>query len=307
MPESIPAVAFEDYVNKWFVLYKSGIKETTKADYQYILHRYLLPAFGKTPIDRIATSDIQTLLNKHQDIAKSTVNKMILVLDQILKSALKDGLVQGNPVDRERIVNPSRIVHSRDALPEEAYFDILDHLHVLRDSDRRLLALMALTGMRRGEVLGLRWDDILFDKNLIMVRRNVTYVTNDPQVDTPKTTSGIRKIPLDERLVSHLIPRMDSGYIIGGDKPITKSSYRRAMVRIGKAIDLHGASAHIFRHTYATMLNNAGVNVKVIQAILGHSDISTTMNRYTHTSDNNILDAGKMISSYQAKNPDHES
>lgn len=67
------------------------------------------------------------------------------------------------------------------------------------------------------------------------------------------------------------------------------------MRRVNSTIDMHGATAHILRHTYATLLNNAGVNPKTIQYILGHADISTTMNRYTHSYIENVKEAGQLL------------
>lgn len=294
-------ILFKDYVMQWFELYKTGVKATTKADYLYIIRRYLIPAFGDKHLYEVTTADIQTLFNQWKSIAKSSINKMEIVLSQVFRSALKDKLILENPVDRERLVNPSKVVNSRDALTEAEFMDVLDNIRKLDGSDRYLLALLALTGMRRGEVLGLRWEDIDFDSNLISVQRNVVFTDNSPMLDTLKSKSGYRKIPLDERLATHLTPRQASGFVVGGDKPITKSSYVKTMRRIGQKVDLHGASAHIFRHTYATMLKNAGVDFKTIQSILGHSDISTTMNIYAHNSDDNLHIANRLFVDHLTK------
>lgn len=191
--------------------------------------------------------------------------------------------------------NLSTIVHERDAIAEADYFGILNNLHKLQVSDRRMIALLLLTGMRRGEVLGLRWEDIDFDDKLIHVQQGVVYTDNAPLLTIPKTKKGYRSIPLDDRLVEHLKPIQGTGYVIGGNEPITKSSLTKLLRRVNKTIDMHGATPHILRHTYATLLNNAGVNPKTIQYILGHADISTTMNRYTHSSMENVREAGRLL------------
>lgn len=268
-----------------------GTKPTTQVDYKYILSRHLCPAFEHALVSEITTEDIQVFLNSKMEIARSTVNKIMIALDQIFRSAVKDKIITESPVDHERIYNPSKKVQTREALTEDQLRDILNHLHLLNWQDRRMLALLAFTGMRRGEVLGLRWEDIDLKNEVIHVRRNITYPLNAPYVDTPKTKAGIRDIPLDIRLLNHLMPVQATGYVIGGTMPITKSSYIKAMMRIKKRLDLHGATAHIFRHTYATILNSAGVDPKTIQYILGHSDIATTMNRYTHVSQSNLKEA----------------
>ena len=84
------------------------------------------------------------------------------------------------------------------------------------------------------------------------------------------------------------------GYVIGQDKPLTETAYKRTWERIGKKIDLHGATAHVFRHTYITMAA-AHVDIKTLQSIAGHADISTTMNRYAHGRQDKIIAAGQAL------------
>ena len=157
------------------------------------------------------------------------------------------------------------------------------------------MALLLMTGMRRGEVLGLRWEDIDPEKGLINVRRNVTYAQNQPFIGTPKTKKGFREIPLDPHLWALLQPAQQEGFIIGGEAPISRMMYRRMWERIEKKVELYGATAHIFRHSYLTIASNAGVEPKTIQALGGHADISTTMNIYVHKQTEQNLDAGKKI------------
>ena len=105
--------------------------------------------------------------------------------------------------------------------------------------------------MRRGEVLGLRWDDI--HNGMIHVKRNVTHPQrNQPEITTPKTKAGIRTIPIIEPLQKILTPYLKSGYIIGGEKPLTLSAYRAMWRRISTTIDMHGATPHTLRHSYLT-------------------------------------------------------
>ncbi len=153
------------------------------------------------------------------------------------------------------------------------------------------LALMLFTGMRRGEVLGLRWEDIDFDNKLIRVRRAVSYPTNQPLVSTPKTRSGNRVIPLDDQLTALLEPKGTTGYVIGGEKPLTQMVLRRILRQINKKVDMFGATPHVFRHSFATMLNDAGASVKTIQSIIGQKDFKTTADRYCHPRDNRKQEA----------------
>ena len=153
--------------------------------------------------------------------------------------------------------------------------------------------------MRRGEVLALRWEDVDFEENVINVQRNVTYTNNQPFIGSPKTNSGYRAVPILDELLSFLSPFEKTGYIVFGadsETPMTLQAFRCMEYRIQKTIDLHGATAHVFRHTMGTLLNDAAADVKTIQSILGQSDFKTTMDRYVHPRENKKQEAIKKVS-----------
>ena len=284
---------FKELAEKWFTIYKSGLKEMSKRDYRYQLDHLLYPAFENAIIQDIKLTDIQEFLNNHPDTAKSTLRKSVIVLDQIFHLAVREELTSSNPVDKKLLKYPSDTVNERNALPPDVFDDIIASIPKLcRNNDRRMLALFCFTGMRRGEIAGLRWEDIDIGGKLIHVKRNVAYPENNPVIGTPKSKRGFRQIPLDERLIEYLKPFDTTGFIFGNDTPLTRSAFNAIWTHIGTIVDLHGASFHVFRHTYATTLNNAGVDIKTIQSILGHADISTTMNIYAHTNTGNVIDAG---------------
>jgi integrase len=228
-------------------------------------------------------------------MSRKTLVSLKNLMSEILNDAMEDGLIDVNPAQSKRIVIPSTKVNVREALPIDVFKTILSSLPQLMADDRRLMALMMLTGMRRGEILGLRWEDIRFTDNLILVQRNVTYSNNQPHVGTPKTTNGERVVPLNALLLEFLKPYHEHGYILGNEKPFTEAAYRRSMERIDKHIDLHGATAHIFRHSYLTYIAGTGIDIKTLQAIAGHADVKLTMNRYVHKQTSNIVAAGERI------------
>ena len=87
---------------------------------------------------------------------------------------------------------------------------------------------------------------------------------------------------------------MQGDYIIGGDCPITEQTYKRTWERIARTIDLHGATAHIFRHTFATVAAPF-LDIKTLQSIMGHADIETTLDRYTHAQEERVQAAGELL------------
>lgn len=278
------SVLLKDYVHKWLTTYKMHkLKPTSLATYEKWLNAHILPAFGERSITSITTDDIQQFLNDRKDMSSKSLTMMKNLMGEIFKDAVEDGLIEKDPTSSRRLIIPSDKVTEREALPLADFKDILGHLSDLPAEERRLLALLMLTGMRRGEVLGLRWEDIDMENNFIHVRRNVTHPqTNQPHIGTPKTKSGTRDIPLDPMLLELLAPMQSTGFIIGGEQPITLKHYTNTWNRIKKTVDLHGATAHVFRHSYLTYAAGESSDHKSLQKIAGHSDIRMTMNRYVH-------------------------
>ena len=289
---------FRECAIRWFEVYKRPkVKENTAYNYEHDMNNHVLPVFGDRRIDEIKPSDIQAFLNTKKGKAKSTVHHIWLILHGVFSTAMWDGYIDKDPTEEAGRYTMSKKKNVREALSIEAEQDIIAHLDRLKGNDLLLLSLLIYTGMRRSEVLGLRWEDISFDRNLIHVQRAVTFKKNHPVVGTTKSEAGVRYIPLEGQLKAILSPmRQLSGYVIGQDDPITETTYKRTWERIGKKIDLHGATAHVFRHTYITMAA-AHVDIKTLQSIAGHADISTTMNRYAHGREDKIIEAGQMLGS----------
>ena len=294
---SSKSINFQTHAEQWLKLYKvQKLKPTTLSGYKSNLKRHIYPALGDTPLDRITTADIQTFLNERAHMAKNTLHTMQVLICEILQSAVEDGLISTNPASSKRLSNPSSVKETRDALEQDVLEEIVRQIPLLEDQeDIRLMALLTLTGMRRGEVLGLRWEDIDFDTGLIHVRRSVTYPSNQPNVSTPKSKNGYRDVPILPQLRLLLYTLRSCGYVIGGEAAITMQSFRCCMERIEKQIYLHGATPHVFRHTFMTMLDRAKVSAKTIQVIAGHGDIKITMNRYVHSQTDQLLSAGGKI------------
>lgn len=160
-----------------------------------------------------------------------------------------------------------------------------------------LPALIALlTGMRIGEVLGLKWKDIDFDRKIVNVERNVT-ISYDPELKTqryllgaPKTAKGFRTIPLLPtlknalKIISGKMPS-DELFVVGNsNKPKSHSYVRDCFDRLLKRNNLPDINFHGLRHTFATLLVESGGDIKTISDILGHANVATTLNLYVHPS-----------------------
>lgn len=291
---------FKAYIERWFELYKEPkLRQTTKSSYRNIIKNHLIPHFKGMRLEEITTSTIQELYNAKATMAKSTVRQMRIILHQVFDLAVEDEYMKRNPTNSKRLFISSDKEQKREALEDSELRGIIRGIPCLKQEDGLLLALLIFTGMRRGEAIGLRWEDIDWKKRLIAVKRAVTYRNNRPVVGKTKSEAGNRIIPLDEQLAAFLQPcRQLSGYIIGsGEEPITETTFKRMWGRIKKKINLYGATPHVFRHTYITLAASSGMDVKTLQSIAGHSDIKMTLDRYAHKRENNIIAAGGLISS----------
>ncbi len=208
---------------------------------------------------------------------------------------LTDELIRKNPCESVDLEIPSDKKKERTALPLEEYKEIIAGLDKLQLQDRRFLALCLYTGMRRGEVLGLRWEDI--SDGIIHIRRNVTHPQqNTPVITTPKTKAGIRDIPVVDPLSAILTPAEECGFIVGGESPLTLSSFRAMEIRINKTIDMHGATPHVLRHSYLTYAVGETTDYKTVQGISGHADINTLLNTYAHPQQEKVSELARNIS-----------
>ena len=296
---------FKVYVEEWWRLYKEPtLKPTTKATYRVMLDAHIYPAFGEKLLSEITTAMIQEFFHGMKHLAHGTIQKVKNILNMVFQSAVEDELIRKNPVESKKLINPSAKHTIRNPLDNDEVTDIINNLNKLSTQERRLVALLIFTGLRRGEALGLHWEDIDIDDNLIHVRHNVAFPDNNqPFITTPKTKSSIRCIPIDKRLFEYLHPLENTGYVIGGETPITFTTYRRMWERIGKKINLHDAKPHVLRHTACTGMYEAGIDEKTLQAIAGHANITTTMNQYVHAKKRRVKEAASKMANMYGSQP----
>ena len=291
---------FKEYTEVWLKTYKDvSLKPTTLDGYRTMLRAHFYPVFGKRIFCQITTKDLQDFLNARSYLSRKYLSDMVKFFGMIVRDAIEDGVVERDITASRKLTIPSNKKTVREALQMEDFLDVVDHLPDLNLKDRQFMALLMYTGLRRGEALGLRWEDIDQSRGVIHISRNVTYHTKTALVGTPKTENGYRDVPLVPHLLNILQPLQQTGYIIAStmkpSEPICHSTFVRTWKRINSTIDLHGATPHIFRHTYITILAGLNIDVKTLQAIAGHGDIQITMNRYVHKRTEGLVEAGELF------------
>ena len=156
-----------------------------------------------------------------------------------------------------------------------------------------MLSLFYYTGMRRGEVLGLRWGDVDFKRGVLRVRRSLNFRTGE--CEPPKTEAGVRDIPICPELMAILreYRGINIAFVVQAKKggPLSESSFKWKWAKV-QALLSDEITPHYFRHNYATRLYDAGVDVLTAAKVLGHADPTTTLRIYTDIENRRRVQAG---------------
>ena len=292
------APTVEEYSKDW-LRRKRKLKPTTRKNYQKYLDEYIVPTLGSFAITDVKPKEVQNMLDKYHHLSQKTLKDMKSILSQMMKYAISDEIIEKNPCDNLDIEIPSDKVTVREALSIDDYKDIINNMPKLCANDRLFVALCMYTGMRRGEILGLRKEDVCISAKTIKICRNVVHVQeNAPTVTTPKTKAGYRTIPIDENLLPLLEEIDHDGFIFGNDTPFTLSAYRNMWNRINKTIDMHGATPHSLRHSYLTYAVGLTTDYKTVQGLSGHADMNTLLNRYAHIQKDKVEELSHTMHSF---------
>lgn len=238
-------------------------------------------------IESITASDIKSLIGDMyaKGYSKSSLRKIRALYSLISKFAIEKGICIS---DYTNIISiPKNAAETkRHGISDEEINTIEKNL----SNEFGLYAFtMIYTGLRRGELCALTWDDIDFDHRMIHVNKSIEFVHNRPHIKLPKSKAGIRKVPILDKLYLPLknayCDKKDGDiYVFGGKSPYSDTMIKRRWDKYTKSIGLD-ISQHQLRHTYATLLYRSGVDAKTAQDLLGHADVQTTLNIYTDIAD----------------------
>ena len=301
---------FKECFEKW-ILIKMGVdsfnENSVKSDllspctienYKRTAKGKILPFFGDRSIDSITPDDIQLFYNSIMHLSRSYGVQCTAILKGVFNRAERMNYISSNPMrfdyDKPKKENKKVVLQDGDLI------EIILNLNKLTGSDYLYACFLCFTALRRGEILGLRWPDIDFENRLIDVRNNVVYPDgqNNPVEKEPKDGSfGV--VHLHSELLKRIEPyKSSTGYVVSGSQrgsegPISRSSFTKMWGRIGKALDLKGATSHSFRATYATMMNAhcAHVDPKVLQGALRHKTPDLAIKVYTKSNENKTRQA----------------
>lgn len=317
-------------INDMFELWKQvkrGLKDNTYQNYIYMYMQFVEPEIGHLKVKNIKRSDIRRFYNMMADergLKMSTIDNIHTVLHQVLDLAVEDYYIRSNPSDNalkelKQIRNSDADKRKALTIDEQKIF--MDFLSKNKRYEhwKPIFEVMLGTGLRVGEVTGLRWEDIDLEERTISVNHTLVYYNHAENgcyfgINTPKTKAGQRIIPMLDNVREAFIQerefQKEAGISCKADidgytdfifinrfgNVQHQGTLNRALRRIMRDCNqeiiekaknkkdivlLPKFSCHVLRHTFATRLNEAGLNMKVIQDVLGHADIGTTMNIYT--------------------------
>ncbi|MGB9866578.1 MAG: tyrosine-type recombinase/integrase [Bacillota bacterium] len=283
-------ITLADYLRQWLeVACVPRLSPKTIQGYRTCIENHIIPALGLLPVSEVVPLHLQTLYSSLLDtgLSNRTVELVHTVLHAALKQAVKWQLIPRNPADAVEPPRPARPeIH---VLKPEQVPALLD---AARGSPIEALVIVALsTGLRRGELLALRWEDVDLKAGIIYVRRNLIRVDKQLIEKAPKTKRGQRSVPVPRmalEVLRNLSMRSEAtgpnDYVFcrQGGLPLDPSTVTHQFARIAKKMGFEGLRFHDLRHTHATLLLSQGVHPKVVQERLGHETITTTIDTYSH-------------------------
>lgn len=290
------SIQLKEHVSDWFRSKKNSISIQTAITYEAYLKNRVIPYIGHVQLAHLTPALLQNYVNdlKDEGLASSSIKKIYSIVKSALDFAVNMDLLPSNPITKLQLPKDSKKEMAVWEVPEIQAFQKAASLDRLYPA----FYLAITTGMRRGEILGLRWRDVDLEKEMLYVRQTLSK-DGKQFLSEAKTKTSIRSIKLSNDTVVLLKKHKavvakeklwlgseyeDNDLIISTSKgtPINPENLKRTFQRLIKEADVPAIRLHDLRHTHATMLLAGGVNVKVISERLGHSNIKTTLDIYSH-------------------------
>ena len=294
-----PDMRFGDWINYWYENHcKPSIRPTTQKGYEEWLYVHAIPGLGHIKLNKLTQADCQKFLNEmkangrkiHRDtkgpeMSERSVRSCYHMIRISLERAVKDGLIKKNPILGCKLPQPE---------PKEMKVLSMDEIQrfLIQAKEEGMYELFLLeltTGLRRGEILALTWDDLNFETGELHINKQFTPVGGKIILCEPKTKAAFRTIILPPVMVE-LLKEHKKGVFsplmfpsrIKPDQPIDPGYVRKRLQQILERAGCKKVRFHDLRHTFATISLEHGMDVKTLSAIIGHASSGTTLNIYTH-------------------------
>ena len=294
-------------VNAWYEYWINNVKGNnirynTRRNYNDRYVRNIKPYIGDMLIRDVKPIHCQNILNQMASTYSNAVIKHSrLVMWMMFDSAVENEMLSRNPITKNIKCTSGRKSKEMRALTIEEQKLFLET--VKNTSNYNQYALILQTGLRTGEMIGLKWSDVDFKNHILHIRRTMEYrhSIGEWKIGEPKTKNSIRDVPLTQEAISILknqkeklkilktkvVPMefADQVFLCRDGTPTKNSAYDSKLFYYCDKVGIPRFSMHVLRHTFATRCIEAGMKPKTLQMILGHSSINVTMNLYVHITD----------------------
>lgn len=278
---------------EWKEEKKKYVKKSTYAAYQLLIQNHIKPYFGD--LYEVNEEKVQQFVFDKLDagLSEKTIRDIIIVLKMILKFGIKNGYLEYIQIDAKFPSKQEK--KDLDVLSKADQKKFMEHLRNNFTFKNLGIFICLSTGMRIGEICGLRWCDVDTVDGVIKVRHTLQRIYiiegetrhTELLLDTPKTANSVRDIPMSSELLKMLksLNKVvnENYYVISNDiKPIEPRTYRNYYKKLCKQLDIPELKFHGLRHSFATRCIESKADYKTVSVLLGHSNISTTLNLYVH-------------------------
>ncbi|WP_298023122.1 site-specific integrase [uncultured Dysosmobacter sp.] len=297
-----PSILLGDWLDLWYQRHKKpNLRPNTQMSYEQRIYQHIIPTLGSTQLNKLTTADIQKfyadlkqggrLLRAElygEGLSDQTVRGIHTTLHAALDKAVTEKLIFRNPADGCRL--PSAKAREMQVLTPEEIQRLL--IQAKEDGCYELLLLELSTGLRRGEICALQWDDLNFKTGALRVGRQVHRVKGELVISQPKTKSSMRSVILPSPVLNVLkeykktvTSRWMFPSPVSEDSPRDPTAVRKRLRTILERAQCKHVRFHDLRHTFATASLEHGMDIKTLSTIIGHVSSSTTLNIYAHVTD----------------------
>lgn len=297
-----PDMTFGEWMDFWYQNYsKPRLRSKSQLDYENSIYKHIIPALGHIPLPKLTTNDLQQFyaqikkngrLIRAQIYGEGLSDRMVRACHTrcltALDRAVTDGLIRINPAADCKL--PGQALKDMNLLTREEMQRFL--IQAKEEGYYELFLLELATGLRRGEVLALQWDDLDFNTGELRIQRQVYRANGELVVSAPKTKAALRTIVLPPSLVGVLEEyhgQINSRWMFPSpakvDSPLDPATVRKRLQTILEHAGCRKVRFHDLRHLFVTTALENGMDVKTLSAIIGHVSAKTTLNVYTHVTD----------------------
>ena len=266
---------YRDWYSQYLQVYKRKLAPKTRESYDQVTRLYILPAVADLQLEEIAPEHVQLAINAAADRGGRQAQVVFSVFHAVMRRAYRSRLISWNPVDA--IDKPE---HEQEQGKALSAADLLISEPLIREDLSLSLALYA--GLRRGEICGLQWGDVDLKAGVLRIRRQRCRAGGELITKTPKSRSGVRDIPIDPQLLPQLKAAFrlrPSAWVVD----VMPEQITRRWNNMQRNVPMsEHYRLHDLRHTYGSRLVLDGVNLRVVQYLMGHSKIDITMRVYSH-------------------------